>query len=89
MYNGLEVYLSTWIQETWVGELIWEKLKESQKRQIELISKLDALSPLKTLTRGYCLAEENGEIIKSAKLLKTNDIVNLKFYDGERQTKII
>ena len=89
LQNINEQYLNIDIKIKKLENIMKMKLKESQKRQIELISKLDALSPLKTLTRGYCLAEENGEIIKSAKSLKTKDIVNLKFYDGERQTKII
>ena len=89
LQNINEQYLNIDIKIKKLENIMKMELKESQKRQIELISKLDALSPLKTLTRGYCLAEENGEIIKSAKSLKTNDIVNLKFYDGERQTKII
>ena len=65
------------------------KLKENQNKQIELISKLDALSPLKTLTRGYCLAEKNGKILNSAKNLKTNDTINLKFFDGEKEAQIM
>ena len=89
LQNINEQYLNVDIKIKKLENIIKMKLKESQKRQIELISKLDALSPLKTLTRGYCLAEENGTIIKSAKSLKTNDIVNLKFYDGEKQAKIM
>ncbi len=84
-----EEYLNVDIKIKKLENIIKIKLKESQKSQIELISKLDALSPLKTLTRGYCLVEEDGKILKSAKSLKTNDIVNLKFYDGEKQAKIM
>ena len=65
------------------------KLKESQKKQVELISKLDALSPLKTLTRGYLVAQKNGTIVKSVKDLKTNDKISLKFADGEKQAQIL
>lgn len=55
---------------------------------IEVIAKLDTLSPLKTLTRGYCLTEKEEKIIKSVKQLKTNDEVKLKFYDGETKAII-
>ena len=55
---------------------------------IEIIAKLDTLSPLKTLTRGYCLTEKEEKIIKSVKQLKTNDEVKLKFYDGETKAII-
>ena len=88
LQNINEQYINIDIIIKKLENIIKMKLKESQKKQIELISKLDTLSPLKTLTRGYCLAEENGKIIKSVKNLKTNDIINLKFYDGERQAKI-
>ena len=84
-----EKYLNVDLNIKKLENIIKIKLKESQKRQIELISKLDALSPLKTLTRGYCLAEENGNILKSAKTLKTNDVINLKFYDGDKKAKIM
>ena len=47
------------------------KQKEEKTKYIELISKLDALSPLKTLTRGYSIVETDDKIIKSSKQLKT------------------
>ena len=89
LQNINEQYLNVDIKVKKLENIIKMKLQESQKRQVELISKLDALSPLKTLIRGYCIAEEQGKILKSAKTLKTNDIINLKFYDGERQAKIM
>lgn len=89
LQNINEQYLNVDIKIKKIENIIKIKLKESQNRQIELISKLDALSPLKTLTRGYCLVEENDKILKSAKILKTDDIVNLKFYDGDRKARIM
>lgn len=58
------------------------------KKETTLIAKLDALSPLKTLTRGYSIAEKDGEIVKSVKTLKKDDIINLKFVDGNVETKV-
>ena len=69
--------------------IIKQKLNECKNKEIELISKLDTLSPLKTLTRGYAIAEKNGKIVKSIKTLKTNDIISLKFADGEIDSKIV
>ena len=68
---------------------IKQKLNESKNKEIELISKLDTLSPLKTLTRGYTITQKNGQIIKSLKDLKTNDIIDLKFIDGEKQARVL
>ena len=58
--------------------------KDNQTAYIELVTKLDALSPLKTLTRGYTLTEKDCKIIKSATELQQNDKVKLKFVDGEK-----
>ena len=57
------------------------KQKEEKTKYIELISKLDALSPLKTLTRGYSIVETDNKIIKSSKQLSTGDKIKLRFID--------
>ena len=65
------------------------KVKDLKTKEVELISKLDTLSPLKTLSRGFCVAKLNEKTIKSYRSLKTNDIIDLKFADGEAKTKVI
>ena len=69
--------------------VIKEKINETKNKEIKLIAKLDTLSPLKTLTRGYSIVEKDDKIIKSVKDLKTNDILDLKFTDGKVKTKVI
>lgn len=69
--------------------LITNKVKDSKTKSIELISKLDTLSPLKTLTRGYSIVQKNGKTIKSIKELKTNDMLGIRFTDGEVKTKVL
>ena len=65
------------------------KQKDNQTAYIELVTKLDTLSPLKTLTRGYSLVEQDNKIIKNSKDLKTGDKVNIRFADGEKQAEIL
>jgi len=55
----------------------------------EILSKLDALSPLKTMNRGFCITEKQGKIVKSVNDLSTDDKINLKFFDGTKEAKII
>ena len=65
------------------------KQKEEKAKYIELISKLDALSPLKTLTRGYSISEKNGKVVKSAKELSKGDKINIRFTDGTQNAEIL
>ena len=66
------------------------KIKEKKTYMVEWISRLDALSPLKTLTRGYVMAtNEQGKIIKSVKEVNSEDKVNLRFTDGEKKAQIL
>ena len=78
--------------DTYVKQLenLINKVKEKNKNKyIELVSKLDTLSPLKTLTRGYSIIEKDGKIVKSVTDLKPDDKVSIKLKDGEKQAKII
>ena len=63
-------------------------VKDNKVKMIENISKLDALSPLKTLTRGYSITEYNGKIIKSVKEIKIDDEIKITFKDGSKNAKI-
>ena len=67
-----------------------KRLKDYKMELSAKISKLDALSTLKTLMRGYSLTsfEDNNEVITCAKNLKTGDKVKIRFYDGERKAII-
>ena len=64
-------------------------VKDKKTKMVENISKLDALSPLKTLARGYSIAEHDGKIVNSAKILKQGDKITLKFSDGSNNAQIL
>ena len=50
---------------------------------VRLAAALDAMSPLRVLTRGYSIAEdERGGLIKSASQLRPGDRVRLRFAEG-------
>lgn len=66
------------------------ELKDNKIKLISAVSKLDTLSPLKTLTRGYAILEkEDRSVITSIKDVKTGDIVKVVLQDGEKKASII
>ena len=66
---------------------ISNKIKEEKTKYVKSVAKLDALSPLKTLARGYSIVSlDNGndkDVIISAEQLKKDDKINVKFADGD------
>jgi exodeoxyribonuclease VII large subunit len=56
---------------------------EKKNSFVKLTNKLDALSPLKTLSRGYAVAIKDGVTIKSVSQLKDKDKFKVKLSDGE------
>ena len=78
--------------DTYVKQLenIIGTIKEKNKNKyIELVAKLDTLSPLKTLLRGYSIVEKDEKVVKSVAELKAEDNVTIKLNDGEKQARIV
>jgi exodeoxyribonuclease VII large subunit len=50
--------------------------------------RLDALSPLKVLSRGYALVHKAGELVRSVSGLQAGDEVEIEMTDGKRNAEI-
>ena len=58
-------------------------VEQKQRQFVSLTAKLDAMSPLKVLTRGYALAQtEEGSILKSVHQVSVGDRVKISLGDG-------
>ena len=58
-------------------------LATARHRFVSLTAKLDAMSPLKVLTRGYAMVQTpSGKVVKTVKPLKQNDTVHITVSDG-------
>ena len=58
------------------------------KRQSEKAAKLDALSPLKVLSRGYSFCEKDGQAIHSVSQVASGDALTLYFADGRVDSNV-
>ena len=60
-----------------------QMISRNNQRFIALTAKLDAMSPLKVLTRGYAMAQkDDGEVVRSVTQLNTGDSIHVAFSDG-------
>ena len=90
-----EVYLSQRKKDL---EIISNRMISAENKTLNLYrqnfltytSKLDALSPLKVLTRGYALVQsEEGSVIRSAKEIETQQKLKITLRDGTITTTVL
>ena len=84
--NDNYIKIDSYIKQ--LENIIKTKEEKEKTKYIELIAKLDAYSPLKTLSRGYSITEKNGVIVKNSNSLKKGDIIKIKFKDGSKNAQV-
>ncbi len=62
--------------------LMKKRLSDKQNELSNVCGKLDELSPLKTLSRGYAFIEKEGKVVNKASKLNVVDKVSAVFTDG-------
>ncbi len=70
--------------------LAFERYISKSEDQIDKkIVRLEALSPLKVLSRGYSLVYSGDSLVNNAKSLSKGDVVKIRFGSGEAEAEII
>jgi len=87
MVNDHAILLDQYIKKLEVA--INNKRQSEKEKYVKLVSKLDTLSPLKTLTRGYSIIEKDGKTVNSVKQLENGIDVDIRLIDGKTKAKII
>ena len=65
-------------------------INRKKQRYIAYVSKLDAMSPLKVLTRGYAMAQkEDGQVIRSVHQVQPNETISVVLSDGSIDAAVI
>ena len=63
-------------------------LEKKGNKYLQLVSKLETLSPLLTLQRGYTMAKKEGKVITKSTDVKKKDIIEIVFSDGSVNAEI-
>ena len=70
------------IKNSYILKNPYQILDKKANKYLQVISKLETLSPLLTLKRGYTITKVDGKVIDSALSLKKNDLFEVEFSDG-------
>ncbi len=63
-------------------------LDKKANKYLQLVSKLETLSPLLTIKRGYSITRCNNKVIKSVNDVKKDDLLEIELSDGSIKTKV-
>ncbi|MDY5875024.1 MAG: exodeoxyribonuclease VII large subunit [Bacilli bacterium] len=63
-------------------------LEKKGNKYLQLVSKLETLSPLLTLQRGYTMTKKEGKVITKSTDVKKKDIIEIVFSDGSVNAEI-
>jgi exodeoxyribonuclease VII large subunit len=85
--ENCELYLD--ILNSRINESYKDMLASYTSSFFSLYSKLDSLSPLKVLSRGYSIVKKEDSIINNSKSLSIDDVVSIRLADCEVKAKII
>ena len=88
LQNIHDKYLRIDIINKTLQNSINKKVQISKSKMVEIITKLDSLSPLKTLSRGYSILQKNGNVVKSVNDVQLDDNVDIRLTDGVVRAKI-
>ena len=64
-------------------------LDNKSNKYLQVISKLETLSPLLTLKRGYTITKIDNKVINSVKKIKKGNIINVSFDDGDIDAEVL
>lgn len=70
------------IKNSYILKNPYQILDKKSNKYLQIISKLETLSPLLTLKRGYTMTKVNDKVVKSSKDLKSGDNITIDFTDG-------
>ena len=68
---------------------IQRKLDKENSRFSATAARLDALSPLKVMSRGYSIVTKDEKVVISSKKLKKGDRITVGFADGEKNCEVL
>ena len=77
------------LKNSYVLKKPYQILDKKSNKYLQLVSKLETLSPLLTLKRGYTITKKDDKVISSSKKLSKGDKLNIEFNDGIVNTQVI
>ena len=77
------------IKSSYILQDPYKLLDKKSNKLLNIISKLEPLSPLKTIERGFSIVKKDNKVITSIKDLKKKDNLELELKDGSINVEVL
>ena len=77
------------VKNSYVLQKPFQLLDKKSNRYLQILSKLETLSPLLTLQRGYTISKVSNKVVSSKKDVKKGDQLEVEFQDGTVLTEVL
>lgn len=64
-------------------------LQQKKEQYVKNAATMDAISPLKVISRGYGMVESGGKLVKSINDVETDDIITVRLSDGMVKSRVL
>ncbi len=77
------------VKNSYILKNPYQILDRKANKYLQLVSKLETLSPLLTLQRGYAITRLNNKVVTSVRKLKKDDILEIEYSDGSIKASVL
>ena len=77
------------LKNSYIFKTPYQLIDKKANKYLQLVSKLETLSPLETFKRGYTMTKKDDKVITSKKDLKKKDKIEITFQDGNIEAEVL
>ena len=77
------------LKNSYIFKTPYQLIDKKANKYLQLVSKLETLSPLETIKRGYTMTKKDDKVITSKKDLKKKDKIEITFQDGNIEAEVL
>ena len=77
------------LKNSYIFKTPFQLIDKKANKYLQIVSKLETLSPLETIKRGYTMTKKDNKVITSSKKIKKGDHLEINFSDGSVEAEVL
>ena len=77
------------LKNSYIFKTPFQLIDKKANKYLQIVSKLETLSPLETIKRGYTMTKKDDKVITSSKKIKKGDHLEINFSDGSIEAEVL